>query len=84
MVEKASNYEYLVTYMDDILIRSKDLMAVIKSLEKNYMVKSVGTLEYCSGGNVEFFGESWKNQGFGSKYNGMHKYSVLFYSVYIL
>jgi hypothetical protein len=57
MVEKASHYEYLVTYMDDILIWIKDLMAVIKSLEMTYMVMSVGTLEYCLGGNVEFFGE---------------------------
>jgi hypothetical protein len=65
MVEKASHYEYLVTYMDEILIWSKDLMAVIKSLEKTYMLKSLGTLEYCSGGNVEFFEESWKNQAFG-------------------
>jgi hypothetical protein len=65
MVEKASHYECLVTYMDDILIWSKDLMAVIKSLEKTYMLKSIGTLEYCLDGNVEFFGESWKNQAFG-------------------
>jgi hypothetical protein len=34
MVEKSSYYEYLATYVDDILIRSKDPMAVIKSLEK--------------------------------------------------
>jgi hypothetical protein len=60
-----THYEYLDTYMDDILIWSKDLMAVIKSLEMNYMLKSLGTLEYCLGGNVEFFGESWKNQAFG-------------------
>jgi hypothetical protein len=65
MVEKASHYEYLVTYMDDILIWSKDFSAFIKTLEKTYMVKSLGTLEYCLGGNVEFFGESWKNQAFG-------------------
>jgi hypothetical protein len=51
--------------MDDILIWNKDLMEVIKSLEKTYMLKIVGTLEYYLGGNVEFFGESWKNQGFG-------------------
>jgi hypothetical protein len=38
-------------------------MAVIKSLEKTYMLKSVGILEYYLGGNVEFLGEAWKNQG---------------------
>jgi hypothetical protein len=65
MVDKSSHYEYLATYVDDILIWSKDLMAVIKSLEKTYMLKSVGIPEYSLGGNVEFLGEAWKNQGLG-------------------
>jgi hypothetical protein len=37
MINKATHYEYLATYVDDILIWSKDPMAVIKSLEKIYM-----------------------------------------------
>jgi hypothetical protein len=41
-------------------------MAVIKALEKKYMLKSVGIPEYHLGGNVEFLGEAWKNQGLGS------------------
>jgi hypothetical protein len=40
-------------------------MAVIKSLEKTYILKSVGIPEYYLGGNVEFLGEAWKNQGLG-------------------
>jgi hypothetical protein len=40
--------------VDDILIWSKDPMAVIKSLEKIYL-----------GGNVEFLGDAWKKQGLG-------------------
>jgi hypothetical protein len=40
-------------------------MAVIKSLEKKYMLKSVGIPEYYLGGNVEFPGEAWKNQRLG-------------------
>jgi hypothetical protein len=38
-------------------------MTVIKALEKTYMLKSVGIPEYYLGGNVEFLGEAWKNQG---------------------
>jgi hypothetical protein len=34
MIDKTSHYEYLATYIDDILIWSKDPMAVIKSLRK--------------------------------------------------
>jgi hypothetical protein len=62
MVDKSSHYEYLATCVDDILIWSKDTMAIIKSLEKTYMLKSVGIPEYYLGGNVEFLGEAWKNQ----------------------
>jgi hypothetical protein len=40
-------------------------MAVIKSLEKTYMLKSAGTPEYYLSGNVEFVGKAWKNQGLG-------------------
>jgi hypothetical protein len=40
-------------------------MAVIKALEKTYMLKSVGIPEYYLGGNVEFLRKAWKNQGSG-------------------
>jgi hypothetical protein len=40
-------------------------MAVIKALEKTYMLKSVGIPEYYLEGNVESLGEPWKNQGLG-------------------
>jgi hypothetical protein len=40
-------------------------MAVINYLEMTYMLKSVGIPEYYLGGNVEFLGEAWKNQGLG-------------------
>jgi hypothetical protein len=46
MVEKSSYYEYLATYEDEILIWSKNPIAVIKALEKIYMLKSVGIPEY--------------------------------------
>jgi hypothetical protein len=65
MIDKSTHYEYLATYVDDILVWSKDPMAVIKSLEKIYVLKGVGIPEYYLGGNVEFLGETWKNHGLG-------------------
>jgi hypothetical protein len=65
MIDKTSHYEYLATYVDDILVCSEDPMGVIKSLEKIYVWKSVGIPEYYSGGNVEILGDAWKNQGLG-------------------
>jgi hypothetical protein len=46
MVDNSSHYEYLATYVDDILIWNKDPMAVIKALENVYMLKSVDFQEY--------------------------------------
>jgi hypothetical protein len=63
MVDNSSYSQYLATYVDDILIWSKDHMAVIKSLEKTHMLKSVGIPECYLGGDVEFLGEACKNQG---------------------
>jgi hypothetical protein len=42
MVGKSSNYEYLATYVDDIIIWNKDPIAIIKSLEKTWMTLSFG------------------------------------------
>jgi hypothetical protein len=55
---KSSHYEYLTTNVDDILIWRKDPMAVIKSLEKIYLLKNVGIAEYYLGGNVGILGDS--------------------------
>ena len=65
MIEKTSHYEYLARYVVDIRVWRKDPMAVIKSLEKTYLMKNVGIREYYLGGNVEFLGDSRKNQGLG-------------------
>jgi hypothetical protein len=40
-------------------------MVVIKSLEKNWILKSLGIPGYDLGGNIELLGEAWKNQGLG-------------------
>jgi hypothetical protein len=48
--------------VDEIVIWRKDPMAVIKALEKAYMLKSLDIPEYNLGRNVEFLGESLNNQ----------------------
>jgi hypothetical protein len=61
MIDESSHYEYLATCLDEIFVWSKDPMAVIKSLEKIYILKGVGIPEYYLGGSVEFLVEAWKN-----------------------
>jgi Reverse transcriptase (RNA-dependent DNA polymerase) len=60
MINKTSHYEYLATYVDDTLTWSKDPMAVIKPLERIYLLNNIGIPEYYLGGNVEFLGDAWK------------------------
>jgi hypothetical protein len=52
MVDKSLHHAYLATYVDDIFIWSKGLMAVINSLEKTYMLKSACIPAYYLGGNI--------------------------------
>jgi hypothetical protein len=65
MVDKTSYNEFLAANVNDILNWSKNPMAVIKSLEKIYLMKSVGIPEYYLCGNADFLVDSWKNQGLG-------------------
>jgi hypothetical protein len=46
------HWEYIATYVDDILSFSEDPMAVIKSLEASYVLKGVGEPEYYLGGDI--------------------------------
>ncbi len=47
------HYKYISTYVDDLLIMSKDPMAIIAILEKEYgKLKGVGMLEYYLGGDI--------------------------------
>jgi hypothetical protein len=57
MFEKLSYYEYFATYVDDIITWIMDLVAIVTSLKKTYMIMSKGIPEYYLGGNVEILGD---------------------------
>ncbi len=52
MRDLGDHYEYLVTYVDDILVWSKDPMKVMEQLKEIYTMKGVGVPEYYLGGNM--------------------------------
>ena len=56
-------YEYLATYVDDVLVWSKEPMKVIEELKKTYIMKGVGIPSYYLGGDVEYLDEHWKKEG---------------------
>ena len=63
--DKGDHYEYLATFVDDILLWSKDPMSVMNELKKVYILKGVGIPEYYLGGNVEMLDEHWKSDSVG-------------------
>ena len=52
MKDCGTHYEYIATWVDDLLIMSKDPMAIITDLKKKYTLKGVGTPEYYLGGDL--------------------------------
>ena len=61
---KDGYYEYIATYVDDLLIMSKEPMALIEEFKKTYVLKGVGVPEYYLGGNViTELDEHWKRSG---------------------
>jgi Reverse transcriptase (RNA-dependent DNA polymerase) len=61
--DKVDHYEHLATFVDDVLVWSKDPMAIMSELKKIYVLKGVGTPEYYIGGNVEILNEHWVSIG---------------------
>ena len=64
------HYEYLATYVDDILVFGKRPRQTIEILRSKYILKGVGTLEYYLGGDVvdlsqDISGWAGKNIKFG-------------------
>ena len=57
------HYEYLATYVDDVMAWCKDPVQVISALSEQYTLKGVGIPEYYLGGNVEYLDEHWSKEG---------------------
>jgi hypothetical protein len=57
-----THYEYLATYVDDVLSFSKDPIAVITELKKDYILKGIGQPRYYLGGDVFELDGVWQKQ----------------------
>src|SRR5210317_1840693 len=51
------HYQYIATYVDDIMVFSRDPMPIIKRIRKAFGLKGVGTPEYYLGGKFHIFKE---------------------------
>ena len=54
------HYEYVATYVDDLLVLSKDPMKLIAEIQKDYMLKGIGIPEYFTWEEMLF---SWMTSG---------------------
>jgi Reverse transcriptase (RNA-dependent DNA polymerase) len=54
-----THYEYIARYVDDLLVFSKDPMAVMEIIKQDYLLKGVGVPEYYLGGNITELDPSW-------------------------
>ena len=53
MVSQYENqYEYIARFVDDVIAFSKDPVAIMKDLEKNYIMKGAGKPQYYLGRDV--------------------------------
>ena len=57
--DKGSHYEYIGTYVDDLLIASKNPQELIDALKETYVLKGVGIPEYYLGADVIQAPEEW-------------------------
>lgn len=63
MKDMGDHYEYIATYVDDLLVMSRDPMKIIAEIQKDYILKGVGQPEYYLGGNVEQLDDQWVKEG---------------------
>ena len=49
--DRRDHYEYVATYVDDILAFSRDPMKIINEIQDDYVLKGIGTPEYYLGGD---------------------------------
>ena len=58
-----THYEYCACYVDDLLVWSKDPIAILKQLKETYTIKGEGVPEYFLGGDIETMDEHWTKEG---------------------
>jgi Reverse transcriptase (RNA-dependent DNA polymerase) len=56
------HYEYIATYVDDVLVYSKNPMKIIEELQRDYILKGIGVPRYYLGGDVLELEEKWQQQ----------------------
>ena len=62
IIEVDDHYEYIATYVDDLMVWSKNPMKWIDILQQDYKLKGIGRPEYYLGGNFIELNEHWSSE----------------------
>jgi hypothetical protein len=57
-----NHYEYIATYVDDVLVYSKDPMKIIEALKLDHVLKGIGVPRYYLEGDILQLEEAWQKQ----------------------
>ena len=60
IANKGDHYEYVATYVDDVLVYSRDPMKVIHELQCDYILKGIGVPRYYLGGDILELEQPWQ------------------------
>jgi hypothetical protein len=60
ILDKGDHYEYVATYVDDVLVYSRDPMRVIRELQCDYILKGIGVPRYYLGGDILELDSAWQ------------------------
>src|SRR5688572_31562350 len=60
--DKGDHYDYIARYVDDVIVFSKDPMAVMTELKKTYTIKDAGMPQYYLGGDIVTLDEAWEKE----------------------
>ena len=63
IIDCNTHYEYLATYVDDVLVYSKDPLKVIQALQCDYILKGIGAPRYYLGGDILELDGTWQTNG---------------------
>src|SRR5688500_7223411 len=63
------HYEYIARYVDDVIVFSKEPMAIMEELKKTYIMKGVGKPQYYLGGDMVELGPEWEKEGISSAFS---------------
>ena len=61
--QKDDHYEYIATYVDDVMVFSREPVPLIEEIKKDFILKGIGEPEYYLGGNVVELDAAWQRQG---------------------